>query len=71
MEAETGKNDNAGYKGAGRKMRGETAKRYSRELTARCIEAHKAAFEEWPYGEMQKAWVDEQGNLCIRYTQSE
>lgn len=43
---------------------------YTREFITRCIEAHKAAFEEWTYGEMQKAWVDENGNLCIRYTNS-
>lgn len=46
-------------------------KQYTREFIARCVEAHKAAFEEWPYGEMQKAWVDENGDLCIRYTKSE
>lgn len=41
--------------------------KYTREFITRCIEAHKAAFEDWPCGEMQKAWVDENGNLCIRY----
>ena len=46
-------------------------KQYGREFITRCIEAHKAAFEEWTYGEMQKAWVDEKGDLCIRYTKSE
>lgn len=45
-------------------------KQYTREFITRCIEAHKAAFEEWPYGEMQKAWVDEKGNLCIQYINS-
>lgn len=46
-------------------------KQYTREFIARCIEAHKAAFEEWPHGEIHKAWVDENGDLCIRYAQSE
>lgn len=45
--------------------------KYTREFIDRCIKAHKAAFEEWPYGEMQKAWVDEAGNLCIRYAGSD
>ena len=40
-------------------------------LTAKCYKMHKAAWENWPYGEPVKTWFDEDGNFCIEYESGE
>lgn len=42
-------------------------KRYDTDFVIQCIETHKSAFEDWPHGDAREAWVDDDGNLCIRY----
>ena len=32
-----------------------------------CSEMHKQAFEKWKEGDIEKVWLDGQGNLCIEY----
>lgn len=31
------------------------------------MEEHKKAFENWKEGGIDHVWLDEEGNLCIRY----
>lgn len=46
----------------------ETYKRSDyREFMERCIKAHMEAFEDWPYGAVERFFEDEDGNFCIRY----
>ncbi len=33
----------------------------------KCIEAHKKAYEKWPYGREIETWKDENGNIRVRY----
>lgn len=28
---------------------------------------HQSAWDQWPYGLPQTAWLDDSGNLCIKY----
>ena len=37
------------------------------KFAIRCYEAHRAAFECWNYGGIDKVWADGDGILCIRY----
>lgn len=30
-------------------------------------QCHKKAFENWQEGEIEKVWIDGQGNMCIEY----
>ena len=30
--------------------------------------AHREAFENWTHGYISEVWIDENGVLCIRYT---
>ena len=46
-------------------------KHTDKEYVQRCIDAHKAAFEEWTYGEVAQTWTDKDGYLCVRYTGSD
>lgn len=38
-----------------------------RAFMEKCIKAHMAAFEDWPYGPVTKVFEDESGDFCIRY----
>lgn len=38
-----------------------------RKFVERCIKTHMAAFEDWPHGKPVESWIDENGDLCIRY----
>lgn len=31
------------------------------------VVAHQQAYEYWEHGQMMEHWLDEAGNLCIRY----
>lgn len=42
-----------------------------KSLTAKCYKMHKAAWENWPYGEPVKTWFDDDGNFCIEYESGE
>lgn len=42
-----------------------------KSLTAECYKMHKAAWENWPYGEPVKTWFDDDGNFCIEYESGE
>lgn len=37
------------------------------EKAQKFYDAHKAAFENWDYGDISKVWTDENGNICIEY----
>jgi hypothetical protein len=37
------------------------------QRAAECYAAHKAAFEDWQEGNIEKVWFDESGNICIEY----
>ena len=37
----------------------ERAEEYARE--------HKKACEGWTHGEVEKAWLDDDGNICVQY----
>lgn len=32
-----------------------------------CMEEHKKIFENWNFGEIEKSWLDNENNLCIKY----
>lgn len=42
--------------------------KHTDNFAGRCIKAHMEAFEEWPHGPMKETRTDEEGYLCIRYT---
>ena len=33
-----------------------------------CFQAHRATFDFWSYGDIDRIWNDENGVLCIRYS---
>ena len=33
-----------------------------------CFQAHRAAFDFWSYGDIDRIWNDENDVLCIRYS---
>lgn len=37
------------------------------ELVKQAMEAHKKAFENWTKGKPVEEWVDDDGNICIKY----
>lgn len=37
----------------------ERAEEYARE--------HKKSYEGWTHGEVEKAWIDDDGNICVQY----
>ena len=39
----------------------------SMELVEKTYQKHRNAFESWQEGKPEEAWLDENGNLCIRY----
>lgn len=45
-------------------------KHTDKDFIERCVKAHMAVFERWPYGPVETAWTDKDGNLCIRYAES-
>lgn len=45
----------------------EYERNISTETITKCTEAHKKAFEKWPYGREIETWRDENGNICVRY----
>lgn len=48
----------------------EEYKRLKAHMEQRAVECsmkHKQAFEEWREGDIEKVWLDGQGNLCIEY----
>lgn len=50
-----------------RQKREERKKPDYREFMERCIKAHMEAFEDWPYGAVERFFEDGDGNFCLRY----
>lgn len=43
-------------------------KTFLEEKAQECFESHKQAVEDWQEGEIEKVWIDGEGNICIEYT---
>lgn len=36
-------------------------------IVKECSEAHKRARQKWEEGDIQETWIDDKGNICIKY----
>jgi hypothetical protein len=42
-------------------------KAYLEQRAKEHYEAHKSAFENWRFGDIDKIWIDKDGLICIQY----